>query len=144
LIYYVDTSALVALFTTEAGTAAMLGWYQRQAADSIAISGWSITEFSSALSQKARTGYLDASGQSLALAAFRQATQSSFHVLGVHHDDFIRAAIFANQHTSGLRAGEALHLSICFGAALKLLTFDKRLAAAAQSVGVSVEDALTP
>jgi uncharacterized protein len=143
-MHYVDTSVLVALFTTEAATGSVLAWYQQQSADAIVISDWSITEFSSALSHKVRTGYLDAAGQSLALAAFRQATQNSFHVLRVQPDDFVRAAIFANQATSGLRAGDALHLSICYGAALKLVTFDKRLVAAAHSVGVSVTDAFAP
>jgi uncharacterized protein len=104
----------------------------------LVISDWSLTEYSSALSQKRRSGYLDAPSHSQALSEFRIASERSFHVLPVTHDDFVKAAIFANRHASGLRAGDALHLAIAYGASLPLVTFDKRLASAARDIGLQV------
>lgn len=137
---YLDTSALVALFNEELSSQKMIAWFEVQDPSNVAISSWCFTEFSSAVSKKVRMGYLNPTEQSATLAAFREAVDNTFHVLSITHEDFVRAAIFANQHALNLRAGDALHAAIAYGAGLTLVTFDQRLAHAARNLGVVVTE----
>jgi uncharacterized protein len=56
---YVDTSLLVAALLNEKSTALAQRWLGGQRAGELAISDWVTTEFSAALSMKARTGELE-------------------------------------------------------------------------------------
>ena len=88
----------------------MQRWLGQQQADDLAISDWVATEFSSALSIKLRTGQIEASHRADALATFTRLATDSFTVVPVSRLQFRTASRFADQHTLGLRAGDALHL----------------------------------
>ena len=134
---YVDTSILVAALTSEAQTADAQDWLGRQQAGELAISDWVMTEFSAALSMKLRGGYLQTPDRAEALAVFSEMADTSFHVLPVTISDFRVAARFADQHSTGLRAGDALHLAVASNHGARIRALDKGLVAAAQALGIS-------
>jgi predicted nucleic acid-binding protein len=136
-MHYLDTSVLVAAMTRETRTATTQRWLGAQAAGSLAISDWVITEFSAALAMKLRLGALETAHRAEALRVFTTLVDESFHVLGTSAMEFRVAAKYADQHKTGLRAGDALHLAIAAGHGAGLVTLDRKLAAAARSLGVS-------
>jgi uncharacterized protein len=136
LTLYLDTSLLVAALTNEAETGRIQAWLGEQKAGNLAISDWVITEFSSALSVKFRTGQIEAGHRADALAMFTRLTADSFTVLSVSGLQFRTAALFADHHVLGLRAGDALHLAICADQGVTLCTLDRRLGEAGQTLGV--------
>jgi len=133
---YLDTSVVVAALTNEAGTARSLAWLEDQDSESLAISEWVRTEFSSALSIKLRTGQIEAAHRAEAAARFAHMIAESFVMLPITVTHFRVAARFADQHALGLRAGDAMHLAICSDHGATLCTLDRRLGAVGTKLGV--------
>jgi predicted nucleic acid-binding protein len=136
LIRYLDTSLLVAALTREAKTARVQRWLGDEPAESLAISDWVVTEFSAALSLKVRSRQITETNRAAALGTFARWTEESFGLLPVSSLHFRTAARFADQHASGLRAGDALHIAICADHGAMLCTLDRRLGEAAPDFGV--------
>lgn len=134
---YLDTSLLVAAVTNEQRTAEIQQWLAAQSPEELTISDWVITEFSAALSMKVRRGHLDPTQRADVLAQFTAMAEASFTTLNVSSLDFRTAARLADQHATGLRAGDALHLAIAANHGLRLCALDRSLVSAAQSLGVS-------
>jgi uncharacterized protein len=133
---YLDTSLLVAALTKEAETERMQSWLSQQTEDDLAISDWVATEFSSALSIKLRTGHIEPAHRAEALAMFTRLTTDSFAVVPISRLQFRTAARFADLHTLGLRAGDALHLAVCADRGATLCTLDRRLSDAGSALGI--------
>lgn len=133
---YVDTSLLVAALLNEKSTPLAQRWLGGQPAGELAISDWVVTEFSAALSMKLRTGDLEQPQRNEVLAFFTRLKEASFHVLPVSRLDFQTAARFADQYSTGLRAGDALHLAIATHHGASLYTLDRRLVEIGQALGV--------
>lgn len=134
-MFYVDTSAMVLALTSELATSRVQHWLVTQQAGSLAVSDWTVAEFSAALSVKLRMGHVDQAERELALSAFRKNVAESCVLLPISSDHFRSAARLADQHPLGLRAGEALHLAISVENAAVLCTLDKRLSEAGQAIG---------
>lgn len=136
-MFYVDTSVLVSALTLETRTAQMQQWLAGQQADQLTVSDWTITEFSSALSIKIRTGQLNLDQRSRALAAFNQMISESFTVFGISASHFRAAARLTDQFSLNLRAGDALHLTVALAHGATVCTLDQRLAAAGPEIGAA-------
>ncbi len=133
---YVDTSLLVAALSSEPMTRLAQQWLAGQEATQLAVSHWTMTELSSALSIKVRRQEIDLEHRANALAVFNELVADSFTLFAVSRDHFRTAAKFADQHRLGLRSGDALHLAIASEHGATVYTLDLRLAEAGPPLGV--------
>ncbi len=136
MTFYLDTSLRAAALTNETTTTRVQTWLGAQPPEDQTISDWVTTEFPSALSLKLRTGQIEATHRAAALAEFARRNADSFVVLPVTRAQFRVAAGLVDQHATGVRAGDALHLAICADHGATLHTFDQRLSEAGPLPGV--------
>jgi uncharacterized protein len=129
---------VVAALTLEPATERVLAWLERQTPGELAISFWSITEVSSALSLKLRTRQLEAAERAAASVEFSRLVAESLTILQVSPEHFRAAARFAGEHQLGVRAGDALHMAVCLDHGLRLHTLDRRMVEAGPVLGVDV------
>ena len=125
---YVDTSVLVALHLNEPKSAAVARWYAA-CTDELVSAMWCVTEFASALGIKQRTSQItEAEGQKT-WQRFERLCASDLQLLPVEPATFHRAAVLTLDGTTGLRAGDSLHLAVALEAKAKsLATLDSVLA----------------
>jgi uncharacterized protein len=125
---YVDTSVLVALCTLEAKTVDVNKWYA-QCTQELVSAAWCVTEFGSAMGLKQRTGQLSAEQAQTAWAQFERICANDLQLLPIEPATFHQAAMLTMNSTSGLRAGDALHLACALEAKAKsMATLDVLLA----------------
>ena len=127
---YLDASLIVAALSAEPTTPRVQKWLAEHAADALVVSEWTVTEVSSALAIKVRTGHFDMRQRAEALALFSRWVADSFVVLPVTTSHFRTAARFVDRHELGLRAGDALHLATAADHGAAVHTLDRRLAEA--------------
>lgn len=134
---YLDTSVVVAAVTREPHTEEAHRTLAAAGAV-LAISDWTITEVSAALSMKQRIGALTEPERRIALRTFEQLAQESLVVEHLVPADFVRAAALAGVASPAVRAGDALHLAVVERTGAALVTFDTAMANAAVEHGLEV------
>lgn len=138
MIRYLDTSILVSLYTKEARSVDAQNWLDGLGNTRLSVSPWCITEFSSALAIKVRRGDLTHEEQLVAEAAFCRFIAGRTRVVEIVTADFYRAGELCSAGV-GLRAGDALHLSITGRLGLIACTLDTGMWTAAQILHLPFE-----
>ena len=133
---YIDTSVVVSFFIQDDHADAARRWARTD--PSVAISDWTATEFSSALSHHVRLGSLSDRERKAAELAFDRWAMRGV-VLEVARERFQDARILMQGHRR-LRAPDALHLAVARHEGLPLATLDHDLRDAAVAEGLKVID----
>lgn len=128
MICYVDTSVLVALCVNEPKSEEVSRWYGKSK-DQLVSSVWCVTEFASALGIKQRTKQITMEQAQVAWQNFQRLCANDLTLLSPDAEIFHQAALLTLDATTGLRAGDALHLASALQAnAKRMATLDELLA----------------
>ena len=134
--HYLDTSVVVSFFIRDDHAQSARRW----AADNplIAVSDWTLTEFTSALSHQLRLGALTEKERSAAERTFDRWISRQV-VLEITRERFRDARDLMMRHRR-LRGPDALHLAVARAAGLALATMDLDMRDAAVAEGMKVVD----
>jgi uncharacterized protein len=136
---YLDTSALVALVTTEARTSALKQWLRAHEQVPLVSADWCVPEVASALAIKVRSRQLDSDLADEAWTEFGAACDGLLRLTPVAATDFSLAAQMCRVAPSGLRAGDALHLAVALRSECgAMLCFDELLNRNAEASGLAL------
>ena len=135
---YVDTSVIVALLTVEPKTPAVTAWFT-ELSESPVAGDWLQTEFHSAISLKRRTGQLKETQAKRVRKEFELLAAGGLRLVPVSREAFRQAAGMVEKATTGLRAGDSLHLAVALeSGATVMATLDEILATNARQSGMAL------
>ena len=139
---YIDTSVWCAFCFNELEVPGAKHWLATAGLDESATAVWTRTEFASAAATKLRSSATSnkrsKTAVSQAIKTFEGAVFMT-HQLQVIDDDFLYAAELCNTSTTGLRAGDALHLAVALRADCKFLaSLDKVMNESATRLGLKL------
>ena len=132
---YLDASAILPILIEESGSS-VVDRFITEGDEALVISEFAAAEVASALSRLVRTGILDVADAASRLADFDAWRAASTDDLDMQASDIRLANVFVRRFDLMLRTPDALHAAACRRENLTLVTFDKRLASAAEELGV--------
>lgn len=135
---YVDTSVWLALLGREVTAKRVADWFEKGVA--LTTSVWTAVEIASALGVKARRGELTQQAVSAVCKAYRDLLDIGIvQVQNCQITDFNEAQMLCEQVASGMRAGDALHLSVAVRSGCsQFFSFDKTLNQRASLAGLEL------
>jgi uncharacterized protein len=137
-VVYVDTSVLVALHLNEPNSKPAEHWYATCKQPMVSAI-WCVTEFTSALGIKLRTGQIDVEQSSAAWARFEKQCSNGLQLFSIEASMFHKAALLALNSESKLRSGDSLHLACTLQLkADSIATFDVVLSGNAEKLALQL------
>ena len=136
--WYLDASVVLPSLVKEPASAAVDS-LMSAAEQELLVSDFTAAQVASALSRLVRTGLLDAGDAEACLTDFDVWRAGMTMPADIHAVDARLAVTYVRRFELVLRAPDALHLAIARRLDATLVTLDRRLAAAADALGILVE-----
>jgi uncharacterized protein len=147
-VYFLDTSALVKRYISEAGSAWVLNLFDPALNNDVAIAAITGVEIVAAITRRSRSGSISATDATAGCNQFRSDLQSEYQVLEITESIINSAMTLAEVYrlrgydAIQLAAGRAIN-ALCMGNSLPPVIFvsaDEELNVAAASEGLLVEN----
>jgi predicted nucleic acid-binding protein len=136
---YLDTSLLVPLFVAEPQSGAVRAWFSANADEALAVSDWSLAEFVSAMGVKVRRKDLGVKQALQACKVMMESVEESMEVIAPTRSMYGQAVDLLGNFSSGLRAGDALHLAVAMDAEVAhFYTLDEQFIKACRKLKVDI------
>jgi predicted nucleic acid-binding protein len=132
---YLDASVLVPTLVKEPASP-VVDEFLRSSTDQLVVSDYAAAEVASAMSRLIRMDRMLVSTASDRLVDFDAWRAGMTDTIDMVTHDSRLANTYVRRFELGLRAPDALHIAICRSLGLRLVTLDRRLAAAARQLGI--------
>ena len=140
MLYYFDTSFVTPLFLQEPTTTQVVSFMQNFTTEQLATSYWTQVEFASLVARHVRMQTLTEKQALQLVKNFEQYLENFFYIITPNVDDFKLATKLLEEHHTGLRGGDALHLAISKNHGAECFyTLDKKLLKAASLLNISAK-----
>jgi uncharacterized protein len=140
MLFYIDSCVVISATLTDDHTEKVTDWLLQRRSSELITSEWTLTEIASALGNFVRRGELDHVVASEKWLDIQALLNDEFKVESILPSDFRNSTRYMQDWEIGLRAGDALHLSVANRLNLCLVTTDATLVKAAKHINVSVFD----
>lgn len=137
--FYLDSSVLVALLSPDALADRPRAFAGCREAPLI-VSDFAAAEYASVLSRRVRTGGLSRAEGNAALGAFDSWLAANARWVTVGQGDIAAATGFLRRLDLALPSPDAIHIALARRLGARLVTLDRRLAAAADALGVAAAE----
>jgi predicted nucleic acid-binding protein len=134
---YLDASALVSLFISDPHTA-QADRFLRGSRETIVVSDFAAAEFASGVSQHVRSRRITPIHARGAFLEFDEWTARAVEHIQTTSQDMTAAGDLLRRLDTSLRTPDALHVVMARRIGAQLLTFDRTMASAARSLGITV------
>lgn len=134
---YLDASAILPFLIVEPSSETVMR-FLGEADGPLAVSEFAAAEVASGLSRLTRMAALDRQVAERHIADLDTWRAAFTEDAAIEAPDVRLANVFVRRFEFGLRAPDALHVAVCRRADHTLVTLDRRLAAAAETLGVRV------
>jgi len=137
---YLDASVLVALFTNDALTT-RADAFLRKNPSVLIVSDFAAAEFSSVIARQVRTKDITGEDARLVFANFDTWTARTTQRAPMGTADIVAAEVLIRRFELALRTPDALNIAMVQRMGAMLATFDRKMAAAARTIGTEVAKA---
>ena len=137
MTFYLDANVLVSLFIADAHSSAVADWLGELKAE-LTVSDFGRLEFAAVVSRQTREGLLNEDTAREIFADCDLWCSETVRLERIRPHDFDAANSIVRDFATKLAAPDAIHLAFAANREMTLVTFDRRLAQAAQGRGTAV------